>query len=175
MEELMSTERIRNSIETAIDYLSQHPNEARYTDSLATAELEEGLRFRIVDPEGRKLVSDMPESIGGGNEAPSPGWLLRAAIASCTATLTAMRAAQLKVQLTELKVLVDSESDDHGILGMEESIPAGPLSVRIRFHILADGASERELREVVDWAVKHCPVTDALQRDIPLTTEVEFS
>ena len=39
----MAMEHIRKSIETAIEYLSQHPSEARYTDSLATAELEEGL------------------------------------------------------------------------------------------------------------------------------------
>jgi hypothetical protein len=89
----MSTQHIRESIEAAIGYIRQHPEEARYRDSAARAVIEDDLQCRITDPDGRELKTDMTTSIGGGNAAPSPGWLMRAALASCTATLTAMRAA----------------------------------------------------------------------------------
>ena len=171
----MSTERIRKSIETAIEYLAQHRSEARYTDSLAIAELQEGLKCRIVDPQGRELLTDMVEGIGDENTAPSPGWLLRAALASCTATLIGMRAAQRKVELSGVKVLVDSESDDYGILGMDEAVPAGPLSVSVRVQIASENATDAELREVVDWAVYHCPVVDAVRRDVRLTADMEIT
>ena len=170
----MSVENVRKSIEEAIEYLDQHPNEAHYTDTAATASIEETLRCHAVAPDGTAVKSDMPPSVGGGGAAPSPGWLMRAALANCDATLIAMRAAQMGIQLTELEVIVDSESDDRGLLGMDDSVPAGPLSIRTRIRIGADEASEEDLQEIVEWAEKHSPVADAIRRAIPMGTEVEF-
>lgn len=171
----MSTDEIRQSIEKAAEYLKQNPEEARYTDSLATAVIEEDLRCRIEDPDGREIVSDMPTSVGGADSAPSPGWLLRAAEASCVATLVAMRAAQVGLELDEIQVLVDSESNDYGILGLDESVPVGPIKTSVRVRITGIEGQEGRIREVVEWAVEHCPVTDAVRRSVPLETEIEVS
>jgi len=114
----MSENHIQQSIEGVIKYLSEHPDECRYTDKTATAVVEEGLRCRAEGASGATLISDMPKAIGGGGAAPSPGWLFRAALANCDATLIAMRAAQTGVTLTTLEVTVDSESDDRGLLGI---------------------------------------------------------
>ena len=171
----MSVIHIQHSIEGVIKYLSEHPDECRSTDSAATAVVEEGLRCRAEGLNGRMLMSDMPMAIGGGGSAPSPGWLSRAALANCDATVIAMRAAQLGVTLTTLEVTVDSESDDRGLLGMDDSISAGPLSVRIRVRIGADGVAPERLREIVEWAEAHSPVGDALRRAVPSKAEVEIA
>jgi len=169
----MSVTHIQQSIENVTNYLSEHPEECRYTDSAATAVVEEGLRFRAEGPHGAVLVSDMPKAIGGGGSAPSPGWLSRAALANCDATVIAMRAAQLGVTLTTLEVTVDSESDDRRLLGMDDAIPAGPLSVRTRIRIGADGVEPERLRELVQWAQAHSPVGDTINRAVPMKVEVE--
>ncbi|MDH3606078.1 MAG: OsmC family protein [Acidimicrobiia bacterium] len=169
----MGNKQIRTAIEGAIGYLSDNPAEARYTDSPATAVID-GLRSTVTGTNGEELVTDMPESVGGGDSAPSPGWMMRAAIASCEATLIAMRAAHLGIDLTQLEVTVDSESDDRGILGMDDDILAGPLWARIGVKIAANGSSAEELQEIVAWADQHCPVSDSLQRAIPTTVEVEI-
>jgi len=88
--------------------------------------------------------------------------------------LIAMRAAQVGIRLTDLEVVVDSESDDRGLLGIDDSVPAGPLSMRTRIRIAAQGASEDSLREIIAWAEKHSPVADAIRRAVPVSTEVEF-
>jgi uncharacterized OsmC-like protein len=160
----MTFEHIRQSIESARKYLSEHPDQARYTDRPATAVIEDGLRCRI---EGLEGVTDMPAAVGGGGSAPTPGWLARAAQASCDATVIAMRAAELGVQLQRLEVTVDSESDDRGLLGMDEAIPAGPLSSRIRVRIEAAGVDPEQLRDLVEWADRHSPVSDAVRREVP--------
>src|SRR5207302_2284124 len=77
---------IREALGAARAYVSQHPEEARYTDSTATAILNEGLAVTISGPDGATIQTDMPQSVGGNGAAPSPGWLLRAAQASCVAT-----------------------------------------------------------------------------------------
>ena len=85
-----------------------------------------------------------------------------------------MRAAQVDVTLDELEVTVDSESNDFGILGIGDEVPAGPLSTRVHVRIGSTTTTDESiLRDIVDWAVKHCPVTDAVTRAIPLGVEID--
>lgn len=167
------TNAMRTAIEGASAYLTEHPEEARYTDSLATARIESGLRVRVTGPDTEELVTDMPGAVGGGGSAPSPGWFLRAALAACVASLATMRAAQLGIDGFDCEVEVDSESDDRGILGLDVDVPAGPLSTRIALRLTAAGADPDRLHEVAEWAVAHCPVSDAVGRAVPLKVEVE--
>lgn len=170
---MSQTRKIGTAIAGAIEYLTQHPDEARYTDSEAVASLDGGLHVTVRDPAGRTVETDMPKGVGGGETAPSAGWLFRAAIAACDTTLIAMRAAILDVDLTDVQVTIDSESNDHGILGIDESVPAGPLSVRTRVHVAAKDTEEQSLRDLVEWAIAHCPVCDATKRAVPMTIEID--
>src|SRR2546430_9057430 len=132
----MNTTEISDAMAHAVEYLRDHPSEGKYPDRAATAVLEGSLRVTVTGPGGAKLTTDMPKSIGGRGESPSPGWFLRAAQASCLASLIGMEAARAGVVLERVEVVVESESDDFGILGIDESVPAGPLTskatVRIR-------------------------------------------
>lgn len=168
----MGSERIRQAIEAATDYLREHPADARSTDSVATATVVDGLIVQVTGSDGTTIRTDMVPSVGGTASAPSPGWLMRAAEASCVATLIAMRAATLGITLDTLEVSVDSESDDRGILGIDDSVPAGPLSGRVLVRLTADGVAPATLEAIALWGVKHCPVCDALERAVPVTTVV---
>jgi len=168
----MSADSIRDAIRTASDYLTEHPAEALATDSAATATVVDGLVVRVTGPDGATLTTDMVPSVGGTASAPSPGWLLRAAEASCVATLITMRAAMLGVTLDALEVTVDSESDDRGLLGIAEDVPAGPLSGRVAVRLTAAGVDPAVLEEMARWGVTHCPVCDALERAVPVAVEV---
>ncbi len=165
--------KIGEAIQKATAYLTENPGEARYTDSTAVAVLDEGLKVSVKAPDGRSVKTDMPPGVGGDDSAPSPGWLFRAAIAACDTTLIAMRAAMLGVELESVSVTIDSESDDLGILGIDASVPAGPLSVRTIVQVSAKDVSADEIRDLVEWAVAHCPVCDATKRAVPLTLEIE--
>ena len=158
---------IKGAVSGAIEYLIAHPGDAQYTDEAVTAVLESGLRVRSVAG-GVEVVTDMPTSVGGGASAPSPGAFYRAGIASCLATLIALRAAVEEVSLSRLEVTLDSKSDDRGILGADPGVPAGPLSVRAQVVIDAD-ASPEQVAQLVDWATEHCPFSEALGRVVPLT------
>jgi len=168
----LATEQIRQSIDQAVGFLTENPEKARYTDRPATAAVD-GLRAQVTGQHGESLVSDMPRSVGGGGTAPTPGWFLRAAMASCDATVIAMRAAQEGIELTTLEVTVTSEADDHGFLGMDDSVPAGPLSAHVHVKIAAEGVTPEKLHEIVDWAESHSPVSDAVRRAVPMTVVVE--
>jgi uncharacterized OsmC-like protein len=164
-------ESIRSAIEAASGHLREHPDAATGTDAAATAVREEGLRFRVEGPQGR-VISDMAESVGGGATAPTPGWLLRAALAACDATLVAMEAARDGVELTDLAVSVESESDFRGVLGVDGSVNPGPIAIRTRIQLAASDATDEQLREIVERAEGRSPVRDAVLREVSMTTEV---
>ena len=165
---------IKESIENAVRYLSQHPDEARYTDSYARATLGEALRVDVQGPDGERIATDMPTGVGGRREHASPGWLFRAAIASCVASTIGMEAAREGVTLSSLEVEVDSESDDRGILGMDDAVPAGPLSTRIRIRARADAEAGR-MRDLLERGAGRCPVCDATKRAVEVSLEIETS
>ena len=170
----MSNESIRTALQGAISYLAENREEARSTDSLAIATIEEGLRCVVRGQDGAEIHTDMVASVGGGNTAPSPGWLLRAATASCVATLIAMKAALDEVQLGNVEVTVDSQSDDLGILGIDDDVPAGPLSVRVHARVAPNGSDPDQLREIITWAHDHCPLCDLTKRQVPIELEIKI-
>jgi uncharacterized OsmC-like protein len=168
----MASDAIRSAIDAATEHLVQHPEEARSSDSAATAVLVDGLLVRASGPHGATVTTDMAPSLGGTASAPSADWLLRAAEASCVVTMIAIRAAMQGITLDMLEVTVVSESDSRGLLGIEDDVPAGPLSGQVAVRLTAEGADPTLLQEIARWGVKHCPVCDALERPIPVTTEV---
>jgi uncharacterized OsmC-like protein len=167
------SDEIRAAIESAGQWLREHPGQARYTDSIATARLEAGLRVSVSGPSGESLATDMPAAVGGTASAVSPGWAFRAALAACLVSLASMRAAQAGIGGFACEVDVDSESDDRGILGVDPDIPAGPLSVRVAFRMSAPGADRSRLEELAAWALEHCPVSDAVRRAIPVRVDID--
>lgn len=58
---------------------------------------------------------------------------------------------------------------------MDDSVLAGPLSVRTRVRIGAAGVAPERLREIVEWAETHSPVSDVCRRAVPTKVEVEIA
>lgn len=165
------------SIRTALDNISAaiaaDPGKARSKNAPATARLIAGLQCEVNGPHNERLVTDMPPAMGGAASGPNPGWLLRGALASCAATVIAMRAAKLGVTLNSLDVTVESDSDNRGILGLDENVSAGLASVRMKVKISAPSASPETLREIVEWADAHSPVGCTMRRAPECSLDVE--
>jgi uncharacterized OsmC-like protein len=153
---------IREAQEKLANTIAQDPARARVKNSPATAALEHGLKIRVAGPRGEAIETDMPAALGAGRAA-NPGWLLRAGLASCTATVIAMRAAKLGVALDTLEVSVESESDNRGMLGLDETVSAGLSGLRTRVRIGAAGADGAQLQDIVRWADAHSPVACTLR------------
>jgi len=170
----MQPEEIRRAISAVTDHFAAHPDDAKSEDKPARALLESGLRIRIEGPGSWTVTTDMAPALGGDGSAPSPGWLRRAAQAACEATMIAIRAAQQGIQLDSLEVTVGSVSDDRGMLGTPKGLHAGPSESWAHVIVSAKGTPDEKLRELVEWAEEHSPVTDSLRRAVPhrLKTEV---
>ncbi len=166
---------ISEAIDNVIQTIANDPSKARSRNTPAIAALSGGLQFAVTGPHGESLKTDMPPAMGGTASGPNPGWLLRAALASCTGTVIAMRAERSGIRLTELTVTAESESDNRGLLGMDDRISAGLSNLRLRVIIKADNADAAQLDELVRWADEHspvgCTVRDGADTSIELSAE----
>ena len=168
----MGNEAVREALERTSASIAADPAKARSKNAPATACLIDGLRCEITGPHGEKLATDMPPAMGGTASGPNPGWLLRSALASCTATVIAMRSARLGVALETLEVTAESDSDNRGVLGLDDGVSARLSAVRLRVRIRGDAAPEA-LREIVAWADAHSPVGCTVQQSAPCTLDIE--
>ena len=165
---------IREAIERTSAGIAADPAKARVKNAPATARLAQGLRFEVSGPNGEKVLTDMPAGMGGQASGANPGWLLRGALASCTATVIAMRAAKQGIALRTLEVTVESESDQRGLLGLDEKVSAGLSGMRMRVKIAGD-AGEQALHDLVGWADRHSPVGCTLRDAVPSALEIEVA
>jgi uncharacterized OsmC-like protein len=162
----MDLATIREALQRAATVFAARPGQALVSDVPALARWEHGLECCVSGPYGATLRTSIPRALGGSGDAPTPGWYLRAAQASCLATAIVMRAAATGVAIRALEVEYASESDARGVLGLAGAQCVGPLSVRARIRIDASGADEAEVRALIDWAMTHSPVL-AANRDEP--------
>lgn len=170
----MSEARIREAMDKVSAAITADPAKARAKNAPATARLGQGLRCEVTGPHGEKFLTDMPPAMGGEASGPNPGWLLRGALASCTATVIAMRAAKLGISLDMLEVTVESESDNRGILGLDPKVSAGLGAVRTKVRIAGD-SDAATLRELVRWADEHSPVGCTLKASTACSLDVEVA
>jgi uncharacterized OsmC-like protein len=169
----MPKQPVREALERAQRLFRDRPSAAR-TSVPATAVWHDGLACEISGPEGQKVLTDMPKPMGGGGAGPSPGWLLRASLASCTATAIAMRAAMRGVELRELEVTVHADTDISAAVGIDGTSLA--LSgIRMAVKIMADNAFEGQLREIVEWAASQSTVSATLREGRAVPTDVTVS
>ena len=170
----MSIQSVREAQENLAKAIAQDSAKAYSKNAPAVAALQQDLKFRVTGPSGEVIETDMPRGMGGAAAAPGPGWLLRAALASCTGTVIAMRAGMRGIALNTLEVTVESESNHRGILGLEEKVSAGLSDMCMRVKIGAAGVGADALRDLVQWGDIHSPVGCTLREapDVRLDVEV---
>ena len=168
----MSLQDIQDAVVSVEEHYKNKPDAGPRADKPATAVIENGLRCRVQSPDGTSVHTDMPVAVGGTATANSPGWLSRAAIASCDATLLAIRAARQGLELETIEVNVEASSDGRGMF-LDEGIPPGSTEIHIRFNIVAQHVSRAQLQELVDWVIAHSPVGTDIAQAVKVSIELE--
>jgi uncharacterized OsmC-like protein len=173
----MANQDIAAALQRVEAIFLRRPVAALSEDAPATARWEGGTRVVSSHASGAHMVTDMPSELGGSGDRPSPGWLMRAGLASCAATRIAMAAAAQGIELTKLEVLASSQSDGRGLFGMLEAdgrrVPASPTAVQLLVQIAALGRDAEQLHALVRGAHALSPVSAALQNAIPVALHIK--
>ena len=174
----MTAATIANALQRVRTVFARRPEAAIHADEPAIARWEQGLRVVSRHANGAQVATDMPRELGGQGEDLTPGWLLRAALASCLATRIAMEAAARDIVLTRLEVVAASESDVRGLFGMTdgagERISPGPRTVQLRISIAAPDVAAETLRTVIEESHRCSPVQAALERPVAVDLRIDI-
>lgn len=171
--DLMDDVSIARVLQRVRGAFARKPALALHEDVMARASLAGGLRTRVELPQGGVLFTDLAPALGGGGDGVSPGWLMRAGVASCLVSSIALRAADLGIVLDRLEVVVDSTSDARGLFDAAPPVPPGPVQVRLSVTVAAAGIDAQALRGLVEWADAHSPVSDALRRSVDVRLQID--
>jgi uncharacterized OsmC-like protein len=116
--------------------------------------------------------SDLPEPLGGTNQAPSPTALLLSALAGCAVVfIRDTLAPQLGVRVNAVEATAQCEADARGLLGIAGAEPdLKNIQLDIR---LQSPDSESEVQKVYEAWRERCPIYLALTKamDVSLNTE----
>lgn len=175
----MTLETIATSMERVSAALTRKPHAGLHDDMPATVHWAGGLRTLARSETGTTVTTDMPVAIGGEDTAPTPGWLLRTALASCAVTRIAMAAAARGITLTTLEAHATSRSDLRGLVGVAAPdgtpVPAGPLAMDLHVRISAPGFDADTLRELVAATTGCSPVTCAMEQPLAVGMHIEVA
>jgi uncharacterized OsmC-like protein len=172
----MTVADIAAALQRVTTVLKKRPAAGLSADAPAHVVWDGALRACAVHS-GTAIVTDMPAEIGGGGAGVTPGWLLRAALASCAVTRIAMLAAAEGLVLRTLQARASSRSDARGLLGIDEAdghaVTAGPFDVQLHVRIGADGVAPERLRALVAASEPLSPITCALTAPTPVALHVD--
>jgi putative redox protein len=107
------------------------------------------------------LVVDEPEERGGADTGPTPGQLLAASLAACTAITVEMYGERKNLDLGELEVEVDYEPDSAERTSRYEVVTRVPADL-----------DDEEVERLGEIAGK-CPVHRALIGDVEIIDRIE--
>ncbi len=127
-----------------------------------TAEYEGGLHCAVVHgPSGTELSTDAPVDNEGKGESFSPTDLCATALATCMTTIMGMRARDLEIDLSGMKIEVEKIMSGDG--------PRRIARLPITFRVPCDPTEEQ--KAVLRHAAETCPVILSLHPDIekPIT------
>ena len=97
----MSAQYVADAMQRVEVVLRRRPDMGVHDDSPAIATLARQHAHRHQHANGIEIATDMPGELGGTGDQVTPGWLLRAGLASCTATRIAMSAAAARHRADE--------------------------------------------------------------------------
>lgn len=111
-----------------------------------------------------------PPVLLGNNEGANPVEFLLHALAGCVTTTFVLHAMARGITIKELSTELAGELDLQGVLGLDDSVPAGYEQIRIHMHVKAD-CSDKELDDLIAYAQRHSPVCNTVCRPVPVVIE----
>lgn len=172
----------KDALKATIAALGDSPELAQVTFTLGSQWLE-GCHQRSTTGELRQngevvptraaiytLESDEPAALLGTDNAASPGEYVLQALAGCYAVTFATQATVRGIELSSLKLEMETDFDLQGFLNLDDSVRPGAQEIRVNVHAASPNATAEQLQELTDSVQKRSPIRDTLANPVQVTT-----
>ena len=127
-----------------------------------------GAKEEISHKQTFELVADEPAILAGTDDGASPVEHLLHALASCVTTSMVAHAAVKGIRIDELESELEGDIDLNGFFGLDESVPKGYTSIRIKFYVKTDEENLDRLKELAAFSPVYNTLTNGVKVDIEL-------
>lgn len=114
-----------------------------------------------------EFTNGEPPVLLGDNEGANPVEFLLHALAGCVTTTFVLHAMARGIVIRELSTELEGDIDLQGLLGLDETVPAGYRQIRIKMHVKADCPDEA-LNDLLAYTQGHSPVCNTVCRPVPV-------
>jgi uncharacterized OsmC-like protein len=117
-----------------------------------------------------EFTSGEPPVLLGNNEGANPVEFLLHALAGCVTTTFILHAMARGITIEELSTELKGNIDLQGLLGLDDSVPAGYEQIDIKMKVKAN-CSDEELDALMAYAQHHSPVCNTVCRPVPVVIQ----
>lgn len=155
------------------------PEEALITDRARTIRGVQTDPFHgYVAPGSQDYGAEWPigihRAVGGYHDAPNPGDILCAALATCLDSTIRMIAERLGIELTFLEVTAAADVDVRGTLLVDRAVPVGFQAMRCDVTVrAAEGTDPKLLQKLLAASEHSCVNLQTLRAGVPVETTVK--
>ncbi|MFR9798233.1 OsmC family protein [Streptomyces sp. MS06] len=116
------------------------------------------------------LESDEPTALLGTDSAASPGEYVLQALAGCYAVTFSTIAATRGIELSSLRLELQTDFDLQGFLALDEAVRPGAQEIRVHVRAESPNATTEQLQELTEHVQKRSPIRDTLANPVTVTT-----
>lgn len=117
-----------------------------------------------------EFTNGEPPVLLGNNEGANPVEFLLHALAGCVTTTFVLHAMARGITIKELSTELKGDIDLQGLLGLDDSVPAGYEQIDIKMKVKAD-CSDEQLDALLAYAQQHSPVCNTVCRPVPVVIQ----
>lgn len=158
--------------------MRQHPETARITDTVQSlpSDLRDPLHVRVGRAGDRpfEITVGLHRAAGGDGKFPCPGDVLAAALAACQELTVRMVAANMGIELADLRVTVTASADLRGTLALDRDTKVGMQTLDVATHVVVRGGDPERARRLLAASERYCSVLDTLRHPPAITARFTF-
>lgn len=168
---MQTLEFTKEALARSTKAVTMRPSVGQYTHK-NSAVIDSGTRCRVREKH-LDMIVDVPPSIGGGGEGPTPGTLMRSALTSCIAIGVKLWAARADMHIDYVDVQLEADVDARGEMGVDDDIAPGFLDMRLTISVRSD-APAKEVEALIERSLKYSALFDVISNEqkIELTLEI---
>lgn len=160
---------IKEALDRLISIYERRPEVALDTVK-AEGVLEDGMTCRVTAG-SHTAVMDLPQTMGGDDAGPTPGFFARAAIVGCVSMGIKMGAVRAGLSLSSIKVKIETDFDDRAVYGLCDKT-AAPLETRLLIEIESE-LPQSDIEALVEDVLTRDPWYLALKDAQVVSTKVK--
>ena len=135
--------------------------------------LEEGMQTKVDMGDGFEILIDAPEGLGGTNKGPSPLLVILGVIGACIIAVVKFWALIEDIKIEKMEIYSRGKINLSGIFGIDPNELPGYTDFEPVIRIKADAPKEK-IEELLDRALKHCPVMTNMGGATPIKPRIQI-